>query len=192
MGTPDRLGHTPQAPVAGALLVVAPERADLLDRPLDYFLADNYRRRALCAALRAVLAAKAMSRADALRLADFLARDVELRSRDEEEDLFPALRRRAKRGDDLEPLLQRLADEGAPPARLRKALERALAEPGDALRLRKPLADEIRAFVDRELRRVAIENGIVLAIAGLRLQPADLAAIGAGMKGRRGGGKPSV
>lgn len=188
MGTPDARGHTRQAPVAGALLVVAPERVDLLDKPLDYFLADNYRRRALCAALRAVVAAKAMSRADARRLAEFLARDVELRRRDEAEDLFPALRRRAKPGDELEPLLERLAEEGAPPARLGKALERALAETakGDTLRLRKPLADEIRAFVDRELRRVAIENGIVLAIAGLRLQPADLAAIGAGMKGRRG------
>ncbi len=187
MGLPDALGHASRAPVAGALLAVAPERADLIDRPLEFFLADNDRRRALCGALRRIVDAQTMSRAEARRLSAFLVRDLDLRRRDALEDFFPALRRRARPTDELEPVLARLTEEGRAPDRLRKQLEKALADPaeGETLKLRKPLTEAIRAFVDRELRCVAIENGIVLAIAGLRLQPADLAAISAGMRGRR-------
>jgi hypothetical protein len=44
----------------------------------------------------------------------------------------------------------------------------------------------IQAYVVGENRHLAVENGVLLAIARIRLTPKDLKAISRGMKARRG------
>ena len=164
----------------------------LLDSPLEYFLADHLRHRAVCGLIRNFIKEKCASRVDADIVIAFLNREIPLHRADEEDDLFPALRRRARPEDELGEVLAGLRvddlERGPRIEQIVAALSRMSG--GDSIRLERRVLEVMQIYVAREHRHIAIENGVVLAIAGVRLNRSDIRSITRGMKARRGISNP--
>lgn len=168
--------------------VVEPLPFALLDAPLDYVLADHFRHRTLCAALRRCSDRGATTRDEADAVIAFMENDLPLHHEDEDADLFPLLRKRASDEDDLVVALARLRDDHRKSEALAREIVDALARSrGDrTLRLDEPTRELLRAFAAGEHRHLALENGVLLAIARVRLTRGDLAGMSRRMKARRG------
>lgn len=160
----------------------------LLDEPLDYIFADHFRQRGVCAALKTFAGVGHVPAQDANVLSDFLDRELKWHHQDEEEDLFPSLRRRAHPEDALDEPLARLSrDHSRSAATVGKIVEALGAAPdNDGVRLSEDMRGLMSAYAADEHRHIAIENGIVLAIARIRLTKGDIKAMSASMKARRG------
>jgi hemerythrin-like domain-containing protein len=160
--------------------------AALLDDPLDYMFADHFRVRTVCNRIEAIAAARKVSAPLAAELAAFLVEDLALHLRDEEEGLYPLLRRRCPPEDEVEPLLGQLAAEHAEDERLAEAVRAVLARGRSSGRIGRVGGGILVRFARQQRRHLAIENGVVLPIARLRLLAADLAELARGMAARRG------
>jgi hemerythrin-like domain-containing protein len=160
----------------------------LLDAPLDYMLADHFRLRTLCVALKRSAERGRVSRAEADLMIGFFDRDMPLHHEDEDETLFPLLRRRALPEDELGVVLARLgADHDAAAAMARDIIAGLSVDlAAGEIRLPAALRDVMRGYVANEHRHLAIENGIVLALARVRLTRSDLRRVSTEMKARRG------
>lgn len=183
MDRPDDLIGAP-----ASVVQMGPVPAALLDTPLDYIFADHFRQRCLCGFLRQVAVERRVKRNDAEIAVAMLTHDMTLHHADEEEDLFPAVRRRAVPEDALEPLLARLAgdhDDAQPLIKsIVSALDRQKSKP--VMAVSKATARAMDAYAKSEQRHLSIENSIVLVLARKRLTPGDLVAMSASMKARRG------
>lgn len=162
----------------------------LLDEPLDYIFADHFRQRTVCALLRRFAAARQARRAEADSVVALLSGELETHHLDEDEDLFPALRRRALPEDNLGTTLARLTEDHRLAEPMLETVIAALtARPADdPVRFSKAECEVMQAYAAREHRHLAIENGVVLAIARIRLTRPDLRAMSHAMKARRGVG----
>lgn len=160
----------------------------LLDSPLEYFLADQLRSRLLCSLLRKFVNERSASREDADLVIAFLTRDLPLHRADEENDLVPALRKRARPEDNLGAILAQLRADDRQTEPLVDVIVSALSKLSgeDAVKLDRQHLEAMQAYAASEHRHIAIENGVVLAIAGVRLNKLDIKAISRGMKARRG------
>jgi iron-sulfur cluster repair protein YtfE (RIC family) len=167
-----------------------PPAADLLDTPLDYILADHQRHRRLCIELARFAEDGVAGRADADRVISGISAALELHHQDEEEDLFPMLRRRCRAGDNIGIILSELAEDHRRARRrlgsVREALSRDPAE--DPLQLTKRERTVLSAYAKHEQRHLAIENNIVIPIARRRLVRRDVERLSRAMKERRGFG----
>jgi iron-sulfur cluster repair protein YtfE (RIC family) len=161
----------------------------LISEPLNWLFAEHYRHRQLCKLIEG-LARNGVYDEDRLTLViDFLRHDLPLHILDEEEDLFPLLRRRAQPEDDVERILGILAtDHRADQERVSNIL--AGLERARELRTPPSFDTNLRAllteFVGLERRHVALENAIVIPIARLRLRPEDLQSLSERLAARRG------
>lgn len=160
----------------------------LLDAPLDYIFADHFRQRCLYGYLLGIAASRKIPRDEADAVMTFLTTDIALHHADEDEDLYPAVLRRARPEDGLEPILARLAcdhlDSASAIETIAVALRRSRA--AGTVRIGRHDAELLSAFARGEQRHLSIENGIVLVIARKRLSPHDLQGISRSMKARRG------
>ncbi len=160
----------------------------LLDEPLEYMFADHFRERLVLATLQHFAGEASASRADADTIAKFLTSDLVLHHADEEEDLFPFMRLRALPEDELGPLLARLGqDHHRSTTMVENIADALMLHPAEnAVYLGTSICRLIQSYTAGENRHLAVENGVLLAIARIRLTPADLKAISRGMKARRG------
>lgn len=160
----------------------------LLDEPLEYMIADHFRQRVVLTMLQHFAKEASASRADADTIATFLTNDLVLHHADEEEGLFPFIRLRALPEDELGTLFAHLGEDHhrskAMVEDITGALMRHPAE--KAVHLSTTICGLIQSYVVSENRHVAVENGVLLAIARIRLTLKDLKAISRGMKVRRG------
>lgn len=165
-----------------------PIPAALLDAPLEYILVDHVRQRSLCAAFRRFTHQGYVDREEADAVVTYLRHDVDLHHRDEEEDLFPSLLRRVPLEDNLEATLARLIEDHCNSRTMIEAISKVLAKrTGNArVRLGAGARKLLLAYATSENHHLAAENGIVLAIARVRLTKGDLKAISATMKDRHG------
>jgi len=168
---------------------IEPLPAGLAREPLNWLFAEHYRHRQLCRLIERVGTATVLLREEAQEILTFLRQDMALHIIDEEEDLFPLLRRRCLPEDELGPLLGALSaehhDDMEQTRTLSALLERALITgqpPGHDLETRRLFTD----FALHERRHIALENAVVLPIARLRLTPRDLHALSTRMAARRG------
>jgi hemerythrin-like domain-containing protein len=160
----------------------------LLNAPLEYILVDHVRQRSLCAAFRRFTQQGYVDREEADAVVRYLRHDVDLHHRDEEEDLFPSLLRRAPLEDDLAATLARLVADHRQSRTMIEAINTILnkrAGPGP-IRLGAAARKLLLAYAASEHHHLAAENGIVLAIARVRLTRGDLSAMSATMKDRHG------
>lgn len=160
----------------------------LLDEPLDYVFADHFRLRRICAALRRFAEEGRVGRHEADEVVAFLTHDLPLHHHDEDDDLFPAVCRRALPEDNLRDLLTRLsADHRRSQARVERII-RAFVARGSrgVLQLASDSRRTMTDYAGDEGRHLAAENGIVLPIARARLTVDDLRLISRRMKARRG------
>ncbi len=159
----------------------------LLRQPLDYLTADHHRHRVLCRLADALAATPGADPDRARAVGTFIGRDMAIHVIDEEQDLFPLLRRRATPEDAIDAVLGRLAAEhrsgGVLAARLAQALDEAAltGRPIDrATRL------DLAEFARSEREHLALENAVVMPLARLRLTAGDLRALSLRMAARRG------
>jgi len=163
--------------------------ATQLRSPLDYIFADHFRQRVLCGVLDECAEARQVGRTLMAAALAFLKSDFGLHVIDEEEDLFPLLRRRAAPEDRIEDVLGELSQEHAADKRdagdIIKGLEAALAMDGT-----EQVSDGFRALLQRfaanERRHLIVENAIVMPLARARLTGDDLRHLGRRMAARRG------
>jgi len=162
---------------------------DLLREPLVWFFAEHYRHRELCARLLRLLASVTFAKPALLEILDFLDRDFPVHIIEEEDDLFPLLRRRCESDDQIEKVLGMLSGEHASDmngATAVKALvARAVAEQR-GLGCYAEAQSVIEPFCHQQKRHIAVENAVVLPIARLRLTDSDLKSLGQRLAARRG------
>lgn len=170
-------------------LLIEPLPPELVHEPLNWLFAEHYRHRQLCQLIERVGTATVLLREEAQEILTFLRHDMPLHVIDEEDDLFPLLRRRCQATDELDTVL------GALSAEHRDDLEHAR---GVIASLEAALANGHSPARDRETRRlftdyamhershIALENAVVLPIARLRLTAADLKSLSTRLAARRG------
>ncbi len=183
MGMHERIG----APGPEPALLVEPMPDGLLDAPLDYLFADHLRHRRICATLKRCASLGSTSAGEAEAIRQFLKRDLVWHHGDEDEDLFPALRKRSLPQDDLLVALDQLEADHRRSEPMAQAIVACLTAAPDKseIGLDARSAALMEAFAAAEHRHLALENGIVLAIARIRLTRADLARMSKSMKQRR-------
>lgn len=170
-------------------LRIEPLPPELVHEPLNWLFAEHYRHRQLCQLIERVGNATVLLRDEAQEILDFLRHDLPLHVIDEEDDLFPLLRRRCQPADELDAVLGALAaehrDDLEHAVTLIAVLDRALAAgqaPGHDLETQRLFTE----FAQQERRHIALENAVVLPIARLRLTALDLRSLSTRMAARRG------
>ncbi len=159
----------------------------LLAHPLAYILADHHRQRDLCTALEGLSEQSQPDRACVAQVLQHLETEMTRHHADEEEDLFPLLRARA-RDEDIERVLTLLTREHRQDEIDTQIIAEGLVdlrERGDGA-LDLDLCERIRLFVRRQRRHLAVENAIVMPLAEARLGGGDLRLIAENMARRRG------
>lgn len=168
---------------------IEPIPTALMAEPLNWLFAEHYRHRQFCALIERIAGSQVVSHQETQEALAFLRHDLPLHIVDEEDDLFPLLRRRCEPEDEVDRVLGSLSadhrDDIDVVAQLISLLEASL-------RLERPLAAspkaqrQLRAFVARERAHIALENAVVLPIARLRLTQEDLEIFSRRMAARRG------
>ena len=171
-------------------LVAKPLPRTLLAKPLDYLHAEHRRLRLVCSLFQVASEARQIARGHAQAASWVLACALPLHRADEEQDLFPALLRYAWGDDDLAGAIGELQVDHRRMNPLQTAIVDALALSQDkgghaVMALSWSVARLLRTFADVERRHVAVETGIVLAIARARIPRKGLAQIAATMRARR-------
>ena len=169
--------------------LIEPIPQALMAEPLTWLFAEHYRHRQFCALIERIAASDVVLRDEIAEVLAFLRHDLPLHIVDEEDDLFPLLRRRCEPEDELDRALGSLSadhrDDIDVVAQLVKHLEMALQQD------RPVCADpqtqrHLRDFVARQRSHLALENAVVLPIARLRLTQEDLDLFSRRMAARRG------
>lgn len=168
---------------------IEPLPPELIHEPLNWLFAEHYRHRQLCQLIERVGNATVLLSDEAHEILAFLRHDMPLHVIDEEDDLFPLLRRRCQPSDELDSVLGALSAEHRDDLDRTRALiaelERALADgrvPGHDRENRRLFTE----FARHERRHIALENAVVLPIARLRLTVADLRSLSVRLAARRG------
>lgn len=160
--------------------------SSLLDEPLVYIFADHFRQRKICSALRRFALTGRVDHREAEAVATFLKQDVVLNHEDEQEDLFPAVQRRALREDNLAVVLARLLkDHRLTEPVIGRIVAELSCQPSKMVKVSPAARELMQSYAASESGHLALENGIVLAIARIRLTRSDLDSMSSGMKARR-------
>jgi hemerythrin-like domain-containing protein len=167
---------------------LGPLAPQLLRTPLAYILADHHRQRELFGMCEELAEADTFDADLAQIILTFLEVDMELHVIDEEEDLFPMLRRRLLPEDDVERIMGLLSGEHAADQALADeiivSLKRGVETKSKAIE--SELRNALLTFADRQRRHLAVENAIVIPLAEIRLSKKDAADLGRRMAVRRG------
>lgn len=172
---------------------IEPIPLDLLREPLVWFFAEHYRHRNLCEQLLGLAQSAIFDTGPLEEVLRFLDADLPLHIIDEEDDLFPLLRRRCQADDQIETVLGILSGDHANDLRdasaLMTLLTKAIAD-RRGLAAYAQAASLVQAFCKSQKRHIAVENAVVLPIARLRLDKEDLHDLGRRLAARRGLGDP--
>ena len=175
--------------------VLEPVPIELLREPLVWFFAEHYRHRDVCKRLL-VLLDTVDHDADALQaIHDFLESDLPIHIIDEEDDLFPLLRRRCEPDDHIENVLGMLSGEHANDMHDAQAVKTVIAKAISeerGLRCYSESRSVIEHFCSAQKRHIAMENAVVLPIARIRITESDLQSLGQRLAARRGLPDPFV
>lgn len=165
--------------------LIEPMPKGLIDSPLDFVFAEHHRQREASFIL-SMVADGEFNRAGVEGLIDFLTTDFAMHVGDEESVLFPALKSYCQPDDHVERIIDRLVAEhreyetncAQALAILRKRL--------DAAELTTSESRKLRRFSDHIRQHLALENGVLLPIARVRLDAHALKGIAENLKRRRG------
>lgn len=162
---------------------------ELLREPLVWFFAEHYRHRDVCKRLLLMLGTVDFGAEDLRAIYDFLDSDLPVHIIDEEDDLFPLLRRRCAPDDHIETVLGMLSGEHASDMHdalaVKAVIARAISEER-GLRCYSQSQSVIEHFCSSQKRHIAVENAVVLPIARLRITDSDLQSLGQRLAARRG------
>ena len=158
----------------------------LLGTPLEFIHEDHLREREICATLDRIAAAPSPDPGDVACAAKFLQDELPLHLQDEEEDLFPLLKRRCEPEDEIGKVIDRLLkDHGHAhvdtPAVLVILSGLKQDDSGFGPEERAILGD----YTAHARHHLILENAIILPFARLRLTKSDLETLTLRMGQRR-------
>jgi hemerythrin-like domain-containing protein len=158
-----------------------------LRHPIEFLFAEHDRQRVLCASLERLAADPSSAETAAMVLA-YYESELPRHVADEEQDLFPALRRRCLPDDAIGSILDLLDSEHETDHELFHRLVPALRTIAAGGRLAEPVAfaADARAFSILQRRHLAWENGTVLPMARGRLTSEDQRTLARSFAARRG------
>lgn len=162
---------------------------DLLMEPIDYLFADHFRQRMLCTVLDDIAEAESVDLDLLEAVVRFLGNDLAPHVLDEEEDLFPLLRMRAKPEDEIDRVLGQLSEEHVSDetdAKQIMVILDTIKQGGK--RSKMSLEDKVllKRFAANERQHLIVENAIVLPLARARLTETDKRKLSLNMAARRG------
>jgi hemerythrin-like domain-containing protein len=174
-----------------SLLTIEDVPKTLASQPIEWFLAHHRRHRQVSQLIDDLADAPDFEEGAMRFVLAFIADEAPQHLADEEEQLFPALRRRCEASDTVDPVLRQLLREhrldAAEASTVTKALLACLASGEPPSRSPETRA-LLRRYASHERQHLALENAVVLPFARLRLNNQDLAAIADGIVRRRGYG----
>jgi len=163
---------------------IQPIPPSLINRPIDYIFAEHNRQREASIMLLMIAAGEIDTRG-MTKLIKFFEIDFALHIGDEEVALFPLLRQHCLAEDKIDRILLRLQDE-------HRKDEASVEDVIDVLKGRLagvPLTANtslrLRSFADHIHSHLALENGVVLPIARVRLGGEELKILTDMLKQRR-------
>jgi len=160
---------------------VAVDPASAPEDPLDWLASVHAGMRGVCTLLERLTSGAAVDAAERQAAVAFVRDVLPMHLRDEEEDLFPLLRRRCTSEDEIELVLGMLGAEHDQEAERIARVADILGHETLTARFQRVLI----AFAREQHQHVAIEDGVILPIARMRLSHRDLAALRARMVARR-------
>ncbi len=164
----------------------SPTAHRLLGNPLDFIHEDHMRERTFCAAL-IDLACTETAMADlAGKIAEFLGQELPLHIADEEQDLFPLLRRRCMKEDEIGRVLERLHTDRRHAAINTPTVLTILKKFAAGTELSGEDNAALSTFADHSRRHLILENAVILPLARVRLTSEDLDTLRLRMMQRRG------
>lgn len=124
----------------------------------------------------------------ASELLGFFCQDLVHHHKDEEEDLFPTLRKRCRPQDGADQILAELVRDHATESFLMRDIVADLHRVVARQDLEAPnrFFMSLRLFAEGQQRHISWENDVVLPLARMRLTDIDLEALGRSMAARRG------
>ena len=156
----------------------------LEDSPLDFLFADHHRQRQAVQILLNIASGERNERG-IQGLMEFLERDFALHIQDEEHDFVPLLCQQCPPEDGITSLAERLSqehkDDKSSVRRVIKILQNLLH--GGQLTAAEGTA--IHAFATHLKTHLAIENGVLLPIARVRMSPDSLSLLARAIRERR-------
>lgn len=166
--------------------LAAPPPAEQFASPLDYLFADHFRQRTLCHLIDRIADLPDRDEDCIAAVLRFLREEFGPHIRDEEDDLFPLLRRRAEPEDRVEDILDELCQEHAADRLDADTIVEGFAKGGGRSRPTKAFQALLHRFAANERHHLTVENAIVLPLARVRLTFDDLRNLGRRMAARRG------
>ena len=166
---------------------LGPTAMSLLHKPLEFIHEDHLREREICARMDQIAQGSTVSASAINDVIHFLTRELPVHLMDEEQDLFPLLRRRCLPEDDIGKIIARLfrdhghANEDTPG--IVKLLEGLVETPRT---LEDAESGALATYASHARRHLILENAIILPFARLRLTGADLEILCIRMCQRRG------
>jgi hemerythrin-like domain-containing protein len=149
--------------------------------PLDWLAGVHAELRAVCTLLERLIGGATVDAGERHAAAAFVGDVLPMHLRDEEEDLFPLLRRRCTEEDEIGRILGVLGAEHGQEGEHTARVVAILARTTLTASCRRTLV----AFTRQQREHVAIEDGVVLPIARMRLGRRDLATLRGRMVARR-------
>jgi len=157
---------------AADLWRIEPMPAGPIDDPLAFILAEHRRQRE-AAAILLMIADGELDRRGVGGLVRFLETDFLRHLADEEEVLFPALRRACPPADAIDGLTARLSEEHRQETSLGEDVIDILNGLLSGVALSTSARKRLRHFSEHVRQHLALENAILLPIARVRLTEAD-------------------
>ena len=164
--------------------IIDPPSSDCETSPLDFLFGEHLRQRQLAKALH-LAADGVINRKTIARLVSFIRNDLALHVMDEELSFFPALRAACEPEDKVEEILEIMATEHQECEADSDEIIATLESMAAARKLDNRRSDRLREFADRLRHHLALENGVLLPIARLRMNADALRSVGESMSARR-------
>ncbi len=165
---------------------LSPTDVVLLWNPLEFLLEDHMREREICAILDRIAAREDVTQSDISQVKHFLKDELPFHLADEEEDLFPAMRRCCDPEDEIGKAIDRLeTDHRHETARTPEVISIVEAGPEALRNLSDSQCEILSDYAGHARRHLILENAIILPLARRRLKQSDLDAIRTGMLKRR-------
>ena len=163
---------------------IEPIPRGLIDNPLDFIFAEHHRQRE--AAMILLKVADGEFDANGVRaLIHFLEYDFALHVGDEEVVLFPSLRAHCQPDYNVDRVIERLMEEHREDESIGDEVVLILRQRLHGYNLSPAQVRKLRLFSDHIRQHLALENGILLPIARVRLDDGALRLISDSLKQRR-------
>jgi len=176
--------HAAKSANGDSLWRIEPMPPDLIDSPLDFVFAEHLRQREAATILLSI-ADGGFSKEGIANLIDFLKNDFALHIGDEEIVLFPILRQRCFPEDNIDGVIERLQEEHREDENIVEDVIATLTKRLEGKSLSVDGARRLRLFAEHIRQHLALENGVLLPIARVRLEPKDLKVLAQMLKRRR-------